>query len=277
MIYLYVRTDNRRDLDRLRRTVALAREFDEVYLMTTDFRAALYGRELGIQRTVGIEDFRNISQICQRGDILIFDSDEHLENDHIHQEMIDYFGRFIRISYDPADRRREGEILISPYLEGEGIVNGILIDRRFFQGFEKGMEPLFFWGDADYEKELLEIAPRLGGSFSLIEGLYFFAGYDDELREFFREVYPPEEYLDLLRGAGLLLTASPQTALEGGAAGARVAYLPKGESEYEKLLGELGLVRWREGLPLQEFRELDREALYHRGTLAIREALEAFL
>ena len=249
MIYFYARTDNRKDLDRLRRTVALAMEFDEVYLMTTDFRAASYAKSLGIKKAVGIEDFRNISQLAQRGDTLVFDSDEHLENDYVHQEMIDYFGHFVRISYDPTDRRKEGEILVSPYLEGEDVVRGILIDSRYYERVEKEQRRIFFWGDADYEKELLTRAVALEPyKYKLVEGLYFFAGYDDELAPYFEQICEVEEYMECLQSAEHLLAASPQSALEAAVCGASVSYVPKGKNEYDGLLDRFGIerVEWGE-------------------------------
>ncbi len=243
MIYFYARTDNRKDLDRLRRSVALAKEFDEVYFMATDFRAASYAKSLGVKKAVGIEDFRNISQVCQRGDVLVFDSDEHLENDHVHQEMIDYFGRFIRISYDPEDQRKEGECLISPYIVGEGVINAILVDAEFFEESSKQIEQLYFWGDADYEKKLLQLAPVLGEfEFDLLEGLYFFAGYADELAPYFKNIYEVDDYYETIKGSKLVVSANPQTALEATAAGAKVIYMPKSaENDYHLLLKRLGI------------------------------------
>jgi len=280
MIYFYARTDNRKDLDRLRRSVALAKEFEEVYFMATDFRAASYAKSLGIKKAVGIEDFRNIAQICQRGDTIVFDSDEHLENDHVHQEMIDYFGRFVRISYDPKDQRKEGEILISPYLEGEGIINGILVDRELFDAGAKEIERLFFWGDADYEKRLAGIASRLAPfGFTLLEGLYFFAGYEEELAPWFEEVVESDRYLEAIKSAKSVVSASPQSALEAVAAGAKTLYWPKEEStEYDLLLKKIGIERTPKdsaaiALALERAKEPDRAYLQRHGVKKVAQAL----
>ncbi len=243
MIYFYARTDNRKDLERLRRVVALAKQFEDVYLMTTDFRAASYAKSLGVKKAVGIEDFRNISQIAHRGSVLIFDSDEHLENEFVHQEMIDYFRQFIRISYNPKDERKEGEILISPYIVGEGVINGILVDEEFLKESSKEIDKLYFWGDADYDKELMQRASIFKDrAFDLLEGLYFFAGYDDELAPYFREIHACEEQFEVVKRSKVVVSSEPQTLLEAAAAGAKVLYLPKkAQSEYLPLLDRLGI------------------------------------
>ena len=284
MIYFYARTDNRKDLDRLRRSVALAKEFDEVYFMATDFRAASYAKSLGIKKAVGIEDFRNIAQVCERGDVLIFDSDEHLENDQVHQEMIDYFGRFIRISYDPKDQRKEGEFLISPYIVGEGVINAILVDAEFFEESPKQIDRLYFWGDADYEKRLLQVAPALGEfGFDLLEGLYFFAGYADELAPYFKNIYEVDEYYESIKGSKLVLSADPQAALEATAAGAKVVYMPKSaENDYHLLLQRIGVFNM--GLDPRKLQEAlllescaNKEALKRLGCAYAKQQIEKIL
>lgn len=243
MIFFYARTDNRKDLERLRRTVALAKQFDEVYLMTTDFRAASYAKRLGIKKAVGIEDFRNISQVAHRGSVLVFDSDEHLENEFVHQEMIDYFRHFIRISYDPKDERKVGEILISPYIVGEGVINAILVDEEYLQKSQKSIDRLYFWGDADYNKELLDrVDVFKGQDFDLLEGLYFFAGYDEELAPYFKQIHECDGHMEVIKASKLVVSSEPQTLLEAAAAGAKVLYLPKKQSEYLPLLQRLGIV-----------------------------------
>ncbi len=246
-IYFYAKTDNRLGLDRLRRTAALAKELQkshEVYLMTTEFRSATYAkRELGIKKAVGIEDFRNIGTICERGDIIIYDSDEH--NEVIHEEMIDYFGRFFRISYDPKDMPKEGEILISPYIVGANVINGALVDMDFFEQGSKKISRLFFYGDDDYNKKLLDIAPKLFGfDFELLEGFYFFVDMEEKLRPYFRAIHSYEEYGDAIKGSKLCLSASGQSALEAAAGGTKVIYMQREDKdeEYVPLLERVGVL-----------------------------------
>ena len=235
-IYFYAKTDNRLGLDCLRRTAALARELQkeyDVYFMTTEFRSATYAkRVLGIQKAVGIEDFRNIGTVCERGDVIIYDSDEH--NETIHQEMIDYFGKFFRISYDPKDMPREGEILVSPHIVGADVINAVLVDSHYFEAASKELR-LFFYGDSDYERRMLDIAPKLARfDLDLLEGFYFFVDMEEKLNDFFKNIYESEEYPDLVPQASLFITHSPQAALEAAAGGAKVIYFGTDE-EYAPL------------------------------------------
>ncbi len=241
-LYFYAKTDNRLGLDRLRRTAALAKELQkeyEVYFMTTEFRSATYAkRVLGVKKAVGIEDFRNIGTICERGDIIVYDSDEH--NEIIHQEMIEFFGKFIRISYDKDDMPKEGEILISPYRVGENIINGVLVDMDYFEKQDKDKR-VFFYGDSDYEKNLLQIAPKLKEfDFSLLEGLYFFADIEDKVQEYFTDIFESEEYPETIQSASLFVSHSPQSALEAAASGAKTIYFGEDE-EYKELFARAGV------------------------------------
>ncbi len=235
-IYFYAKTDNRLGLERLRRTAALARELQkeyDVYFMTTEFRSATYAkRVLGIEKAVGIEDFRNIGTVCERGDVIVYDSDEH--NETIHQEMIDYFGKFFHISYDPKDMPREGEILISPHIVGADVINAVLVDSHYFEAASKELR-LFFYGDSDYERRMLDIAPKLARfDLDLLEGFYFFVDMEEKLNDFFNNIYESEEYPDLVPQASLFITHSPQAALEAAAGGAKVIYFGTDE-EYAPL------------------------------------------
>jgi hypothetical protein len=284
MIYFYARTDNRKDLERLRRVVALAKQFEDAYLMTTDFRAASYAKRLGVKKAVGIEDFRNTSQIAPRGSVLVFDSDEHLENDYVHQEMIDYFRHFIRISYDPKDTRKDGEILISPYIVGEGVINAVLVDEEFLKPCKKSIDKLYFWGDADYEKELVTRAHQLKAlELDLLEGLYFFAGYDDELAPYFQTIHECDEHIDTVKSAKVVVSSEPQTLLEAAAAGAKVLYLPKKEeSEYLPLLERLGILnvgtdwsRAQEGL--LQARRVAKDLFEKLGVVNAKKRLEELM
>ena len=241
-IYFYAKTDNRLGLDRLRRTAALARELQkeyEVYFMTTEFRSATYAkRVLGIEKAVGIEDFRNIGTVCERGDVIIYDSDEH--NETIHQEMIDYFGKFFRISYDPKDMPKEGEILISPHIVGTDVINAVLVDSHYFEAASKELR-LFFYGDSDYERRMLDIAPKFARfDLDLLEGFYFFVDMEEKLNDFFNNIYESEEYPDLVPQASLFITHSPQAALEAAAGGAKVIYFGTDE-EYAPLFDRINV------------------------------------
>ena len=237
-LYFYAKTGHRVGLDRLRRTVALMREFEEYnpLLMVQDFRAASYAKsDLGIKRSVGIDDIRNMANICQRGDIVIFDSDEY--NNLMHQDMIDFFGKFIRISDDPKDKVKEGEYLISPYLEGENIINAVLVDRRYFGDFKKDIEKTYFFGDDVYEKDLLKVADIFKDlDVNLLEGFYFFVNYQSELKNYFKEIFEIEDYEDIIKRSKFFITSSAQSALEAVASDANVIYIQREDKDENMIL-----------------------------------------
>lgn len=237
-LYFYAKTGHRVGLDRLRRTVALMREFEEYnpLLMVQDFRAASYAKsDLGVKRSVGIDDVRNMANICQRGDIVIFDSDEY--NDLMHQDMIDFFGKFIRISDNPEDKVKEGEYLISPYLEGENIINAVLVDRRYFGNFKKDIEKTYFFGDDDYEKDLIKVADIFKDlDVNLLEGFYFFVNYQSELKNYFKEIFEIEDYEDIIKRSKFFITSSAQSALEAVATGANVIYIQREDKDENMIL-----------------------------------------
>ncbi|WP_200762754.1 hypothetical protein [Nitrosophilus alvini] len=243
-LFFYAKTGHRVGLDRMRRVIALMREFEEFdpLLMVSDFRAASYAKELGVRRSVGIDDVRNMPNITERGDIVIFDSDEY--NEVMHQEMIEYFSHFVRVSTDPTDSVKNGEIVISPYLEGENIINAILIDKTYFKKEDKEYEKVFFYGDDDYEKKLLKDAEAFADeNFDLLEGFYFFMGYDKELKKYFNNIYEGEMYEEVLLKSKNFVTSSAQSALEALAANSNPVYIHRDDKEnhYFTLLEELGI------------------------------------
>ncbi len=232
-LFFYAKTGHRVGLDRLRRVVALMREFEKYdpLLMVQDFRAASFAKsELGVKRSVGIDDVRNMANICERGDAIIFDSDEY--NDIMHKEMIDFFGYFVRISDRIDDKAKKGEILISPYLKGEDIINEILIDKRYFGNFEKDIDKTLFYGDDDYDKDLVKISEIFKDrDINLLEGFYFFINYQNELKGFFKDIIEIEEYENVVKKTKLFITSSPQSALEALATGAKVIYVQREDKD----------------------------------------------
>jgi len=244
-LYFYAKTGHRVGLDRLRRVVALMKEFEEFnpLLMVCDFKAASYAKsEYGIKRSVGIDDVRNMANICERGDIVIFDSDEY--NELMHQDMINFFGKFIRVSDNPQDSAKEGEILISPYLRGENIINAILVDKRFFGDFKKDIDKTFFFGDDDYEKDLLKKSKIFKGlGIDLLEGFYFFIDYLDELKDNFKNLYEIDEYEEIIKKSNIFISSSAQSSLEAIAAGAKTIYIQREDKNenLNPLLKDLGV------------------------------------
>ena len=142
-IYYYVHTGHRVGLDRFRRACTIIRALGDldITLLCSDFRIAHEAKEFGVSKSVGIDDVRNIPKIAQRGDKIIFDSDE--ANPLMLDDMRSYFSIFIRISDSINDKREDKEFLISPYLDGEKICHSVAIDEKYFIKEEKLVKILF--------------------------------------------------------------------------------------------------------------------------------------
>ena len=227
-LFYYVHTGHRIGLDRFRRAATIIRALGDVdiTLLTSDFRIASVAKEFGVKRSVGIDVVRNIPQIAHHGDKIIFDSDEI--NPVMHQEMTEYFSTFVRVSDDPNATKLPGEFLISPYLEGEGICQGVAVDDKYFEQQPKTIEKSFFFGDDDYEEDLFKNLDTFEAlEADLILGFYFFMNYEEKLAPAFKKVYEFEEYDEVVQGSKIFVTASPQAALENLASGGRPVFIQR--------------------------------------------------
>ncbi len=227
-LFYYVHTGHRIGLDRFRRAATIIRALGDVdiTLLTSDYRIAQEARNFGIKRSVGIDVVRNIPQIAHHGDKIIFDSDEL--NPVMHQDMVQFFSTFIRVTDDPKAVQMPGELLISPYLEGEGICRGVAVDDRYFEPCAKNIEKSFFFGDDDYEEDLLANLEMFNAlELEMIIGFYFFLGYEDKLASAFTTQHEFEEYDEVVQHSRVFVTASPQAALENLASGGRPIYIQR--------------------------------------------------
>lgn len=254
-LYYYVHTGHRIGLDRFRRAAAIIRALGDIdiTLLTSDYRIASECKNFGIKRSIGVDVVRGIPLVAERGDKLIFDSAEH--NPLLLDDMTKYFSSFIRISDDPDDTKHPGEFLINPYLEGEGIGNGIVVDDSYFGEFEKTIERAFFFGDDDYEEDLLKNIGQIEGlDFDLMLGFYYFFDYEDKLAPAFKRMYEFEEYDDVIKHTKVLVTASPQAVLENLAAGGKPVFLQR--SDYPR-----DFIRLFKSLNIPVVEGFDREHL----------------
>ena len=227
-LFYYVHTGHRIGLDRFRRAATIIRALGDVdiTLLTSDFRIAQQARDFGVKRAVGIDVVRNIPQIAHYGDKIIFDSDEM--NPVMHADMVKFFSTFIRVSDDPEAVQLEGELLLSPYLEGEGICNGVAVDKKYFEAKEKSIPCGFFFGDDDYEEDLLAHVDMFAQlEAEMIIGFYYFIGYEDKMREQFKTQYEFEEYDEVVQASKVFVTSSPQAVLENLAGGGRPIYVQR--------------------------------------------------
>lgn len=227
-IFYYAHTGHRIGLDRFHRAAAIINALPEldITLLTSDYRIAQIAHTYGIKRSVGVDVVRNIPQIANNGDILIFDSAE--ANPAMLADMQRYFSKFIRISDDPEDQVYPGEYLINPYLKDENCCNALAIDPLFFETVKKDEEKVFFFGDDDYEEDLLKAKSSLADqAFSLLLGFYFFIDYEDKLKDAFSKMIEPEEYQETIQSAKMFVTSSPMAVLQAMASGSRPIYLQR--------------------------------------------------
>ena len=226
--FYYVHTGHRIGLDRFRRAVAILHSLKDadITLLTSDYRIAQEACEFGIEKSVGIDVVRNIPHIANNGDQLIFDSDE--ANPLMLEDMREYFSTFIRVSDDENDSKVEKELLISPYMEGEGICKAIVVDEKYFGDFDKSVELSYFFGDDDYEKDLqkhLDFVEELNPHLQL--GYYYFLDYEDMLKKKFKNYFEFEEYDGMIASSKVLISASPQAILDSLAAGGKPIYFQR--------------------------------------------------
>ncbi|BDY12787.1 hypothetical protein [Hydrogenimonas cancrithermarum] len=230
-LYYYINTGHRIGLDRLRRSApvinALSDMGIEVSMLTNDFRAGEYAKEqFGIRKYVSVDVVRNIANIATPADALVFDSEE--ESRAMWADMATYFRSFIRISDNPDDFAEAGEILISSMKSIGDAPKADIVDPRYFEATDHGDERIYFWGDDDYDQELLRVADAFEGlDITLLEGYYFFMQYGSELAGKFKSVEDSENYDEVLMHAGRFLSSSPQSVLEALAAGSNPLYLKK--------------------------------------------------
>lgn len=244
--FYYVHTGHRIGLDRFHRAAAIVNELQkemDITLLCSDFRIAAQAREYGIKRAVGIDLVRNIPQIAQHGDKIIFDSAEF--NPTLLNDMTAFFSTFIRISDDPNDSKHPNEYLISPYLEGEGICTGTIVAEQYCEPLPKTIPLAFFFGDDDYEKEL-ENRQELFAPYKmeLLMGFYHFMGYENSLKESFSVIHDSEEYETVIRRSEVLVSASPQALLQNLAGGGKPIYFqrPDYPRDFMALFESLGIL-----------------------------------
>ncbi len=243
-IFYYVHTGHRIGLDRFRRAAAILKglQDEDITLLTSDYRIAQVARDFGIEKSVGIDVVRNIPQITHHGDKLIFDSEE--ANPLMLEDMRKYFSTFIRVSDNPHDTKEDGELLISPYLDGEGVCNAYAIDEEFFQNHNKTIKLAYFFGDDDYSKDLMKHFDFIADLQPQLQlGFYYFLDYEDELKQRFKDYHEFEDYNEMIQKTEILITASPQAALENLASGGKPIYVQREDysEDYQQLLKQLNI------------------------------------
>jgi len=203
--YYYAHTGHRIGLDRFRRAVAILNALDEdITLLTSDYRIAQIARDFGIEKCVGLDVVRNIPQIANNGDRLIFDSDE--ANPIMLEDMKEFFSIFIPVTNDT-----------------------IAVESKFLENREeKSVKISYFFGDDDYEKDLEKNFDFIEGlDLNLQLGFYYFLDYEAMLEKKFPNHFEFEEYDEMIMKTDILITCSPQAVLDSLASGGRPIYIQR--------------------------------------------------
>ena len=223
-VYLYAKSGHTIGLEATKRCAAIAnflKEFDPI-LCTSDFRAGAFAKDLlGVRRYVNIDVVRNLHNIMQKRDILIYDTPE--ANEDMKKDMKEFCTLLYGIDSE---------------------IEGIVVDTSIYTKQENPkLEKTIFFGDDDYYNLFLKLLEDSGKSdINLLMGHYFFLGNEKIFNNHFSNVIDEEEYVETIKNSKYLLTASLQTALESLACGNKPVLFKREDKIYdEKLIHELNL------------------------------------
>ena len=223
-IYFYAKSGHAIGLESTKKCAAiynLLQEYDPL-LCTSDFRAGAFAKEhLGVKKYVNIDVVRNLTNIMEKNDILLYSADE------VTAEMKEDMKNFCSIVYSIEDD-----------------ISQIVVDKNLYIRNENPkLEKTLFFGDDDYNNELLTLAKDSPlYEINLLIGHYFFLGNEKILKNSFFNVIDEEEYVDTIKNSKYLLTASLQTALESLSCGNNpVIFRRKDKTYNEELISKLAI------------------------------------
>ncbi|QKF83397.1 hypothetical protein [Halarcobacter ebronensis] len=225
-VYLYAKSGHAIGLDATRRCASIAKILEEKgcdpILCTCDFRAGAYAKEiLGIKKYVSVDVLSNLPNIMERGDILIYDTDE--ASDFMQKHMKDFCTLLYKIPED---------------------IPSTIVDEEYFTKKEdQKIEKLFFFGDDDYNNTLLKMrknSPKQ--NIPLLCGHYFFLGNEKELEPYFSNLLEEESYVDSIQNAKYLLSGSLNACIESIKCGGKPVLFKREDKNYdEDLIKKLNL------------------------------------
>ena len=220
-VYLYAKSGHTIGLEATKRCAAIAnalKEFDPI-LCTSDFRAGAFAKDLlGIRRYVNIDVIRNLHNIMEKRDILIYDTPEI--NDNMKKDMTD----FCTLVYGIDDE-----------------IKGIIVDSSIYNKLDNTnlnkLDKTIFFGDDDYNNIFLEMAKQSEKQeINMLMGHYFFLGNEKVFSNYFSNVIDEEEYVQTIKNSKYLLTASLQSALESLACGNFPVLFKRFDKNYDEEL-----------------------------------------
>ena len=220
-VYLYAKSGHTVGLEATKRCAAIAnalKEFDPI-LCTSDFRAGAFAKDLlGIRRYVNIDVIRNLHNIMEKRDILIYDTPEI--NDNMKKDMT----AFCTLVYGIDDE-----------------IKGIIVDSSIYNKTDNAnlnkLDKTIFFGDDDYNNIFLEMAKESEKQeINMLMGHYFFLGNEKVFLDYFSNVIDEEEYVQTIKNSKYLLTASLQSALESLACGNFPVLFKRFDKNYDEEL-----------------------------------------
>ncbi len=220
-VYLYAKSGHTIGLEATKRCAAIAnalKEFDPI-LCTSDFRAGAFAKDLlGIRRYVNIDVIRNLHNIMEKRDILIYDTPEI--NDNMKKDMT----AFCTLVYGIDDE-----------------IKGIIVDSSIYNKTDNAnlnkLDKTIFFGDDDYNNIFLEMAKESEKQeINMLMGHYFFLGNEKVFSNYFSNVIDEEEYVQTIKNSKYLLTASLQSALESLACGNFPVLFKRFDKNYDEEL-----------------------------------------
>jgi hypothetical protein len=168
----------------------------------------MYAKEyLGVRDAASVDVITNLPHMMERGDILIYDTDEVSDFTKAHME--DFCSQVYEFGVDiPKD----------------------IVDDTYFEGSDIKYKKAIFFSDDDYTKSLVQITSSKI-DIPLLMGHYFFMGYERELKNFFTALIDEEVYTETIKGTEYLLTASVNAALESLACGNKPVFFKRYDYE----------------------------------------------
>ncbi len=231
-LYYYAFTGHKYGLDRMKRGAVILNKLREsgveTMLLVNDFRAGLVARDFGVPESITIEGIQDIDAIAQIGDSVIIDSPE---DDH--GRLVKYCSDFksvFRFSEHLEDKSIHGEVMLRLDCKDESCISSLIVDDTYFEEHTKENRTLFFLGDSDANKTILNNADFFKDmNMELLLGNYFYVKYESDLEKIFDTLHEAEEYMDLICSSSRVITASFQTALDASVAGAEVIFIENNE------------------------------------------------
>ena len=266
-IYYYAFTGHKFGLDRARRAAAVLNKLREkgmdTMLLVNDFRAGLATRDLGVPESISIEGIQDIDAVAEIGDVVIIDSPE---DDH--GRLVKYcsdFKQVFRFAEHDDDKSIHGEIMLTVDAKldakDENSISSVIVDDLYCKEHKKEKRKLFFLGDSDADKIILNNANFFKeANMELLLGHYFYIKYEDDLAKIFTTLHESDDYVDLICSSSHIITASYQTALEASSTGAKVTFielktLTSKQKELFKLLDVIIIIGFNDEI----YRELSEE------------------